>query len=552
MKTHRKVKMLFTGSLLLLILIGISSCSEELEQYPNNQFAKETFWTNESNALIGLAGVYRGNIVYNSTQVNPSDWWSYAGLILFEHATDNAFDRRGKNAAQNRLTNGTLLPDNPVVGSLWNGSYIRIAICNDFLENVVNVNMDETRKKRMIAEARFIRAAQYFYLAQFWGDVPLVSKTLTPDEANNLTKTSKADIISFVIDEFKAAAADLPLFRDIPAPEFGRAPKQAALAFLGRIYLAEKRWTEASGAYKEIIDFGDNIIDPNYESIFNTSNETSAEIIFSVQYAPELAANGLTQHGLPANKSGWHLVNPLENLAIQYDFIDGTPFSYADPRWSQFNMGANRDPRFAASFLYDGRVFGGNVYNCHPDNNASIDQLTYTKQATRTGYGLRKFFDENFTGSLTTGYGGNVPIIRYAEVLLSYLESELEGGKPITQELLDNTINKVRQRPSVQMPVISVTDPALLRPILRKERRVELALEGIRYWDLLRWGILGDVLKGDFWGASFPNAVKTGSKADPTGNKRWYVDTKAFRTGVDEVWPIPQAEQDINPNLRSE
>jgi len=550
MKTNIKVNNMIAGSLLLLILLAISSCSKELEQYPNNQFAKETFWTNESNAMIALTGVYRGNIVFNGTQVNPSDWWCYAGLILFEHATDNAFDRRGKNAAQNRLTNGTLLPDNAILGTLWNGSYIRIAICNDFLENIESVEMDETTKKRMIAEVRFIRAAQYFYLCQFWGAVPLVTKTLTPDEANEQTKTPKADIVSFVIDELTEAAVDLPRCKDIPGSEFGRAPKQVALAFLGRIYMAEKRFTDASDVYKQIIDFGDNIIDPDYESIFNTSNETSAEIIFSVQYAAELAANGLTQHALPANKSGWHLVNPLENLAIEYDFTDGTPFSYSDPRFNSHNMGENRDPRFAASYLYDGRVFGGNIYDCHPDHASSIDQLTYSKQATRTGYGLRKFFDEDFSGSLLTGYGGNIPIIRYAEVLLSYLESELEGGKPITQELLDMTINKIRQRESVQMPVITVTDPALLRPILRKERRIELAMEGIRYWDLLRWEILGEVMQGDFWGASFPDATKTGSKTDPTGNKRWWVDNKAFRTGQDEVWPIPQSEQDINPNLR--
>jgi starch-binding outer membrane protein, SusD/RagB family len=213
-------------------------------------------------------------------------------------------------------------------------------------------------------------------------------------------------------------------------------------------------------------------------------------------------------------------------------------------------MAENRDPRFAATFLWDGSVFGGNVYDCHPDNSASVDQLTYSKQATRTGYGLRKFFNENFSGNLARGYGGNMPIIRYAEILLSYLEAELEGGKPITQDLLNMTINKIRGRESVQMPSITEINPDLLRPMLRKERRIELALEGIRYWDLLRWGILGDVMQGDFWGASFPDANNTGSKADPTGNKRWWVDNKAFRKGQDEVWPIPQSEQDINPNLR--
>ncbi len=189
-------------------------------------------------------------------------------------------------------------------------------------------------------------------------------------------------------------------------------------------------------------------------------------------------------------------------------------------------MAANRDPRFAATLLWDGCTFGDKIYDCHPDHATSVDQLTYAKQATRTGYGLRKFFDENFNGDLKDGYGGNLPIIRYAEVLLSYLEAELEGGKPITQDLLNSTINKVRGRASVMMPAISATDPALLRPILRKERRIELALEGIRYWDLLRWGILGTTMQGDFWGASFPDAKKTGSKVDPTGNKRWWLITR--------------------------
>ena len=540
----------YTPALIFLsiLMLVISSCGEKLDLNPKNQYAKDEFWTNETNALIALTGVYRGNISYG-TQTNPTDWWTYCGLVIFEHATDNAFDRRGKNAAQNRITNGTLLADNAVIGTYWGGSYKRIAGCNNFLENIGIVPMDESKLKRMTAEARFIRACQYFYLSQFWGAVPLVTKTLSPDEANVVTKTAKAEIVNFVITEFKESAVDLPRYKDIPASEFGRASKQAALAFLGRIYLSEKRYTEASAAYKEIIDYGDNIIDPDYGSIFNTKNEGSAENIFSVIYYETLAGNGLTQHGLPAVKGGWHLINPLESLAIQYDFTDGTPFSYSDIRWDSHNMAANRDPRFAATFLWDGCTFGGKIYDCHPDHNGSVDQLTYSIQATRTGYGLRKFFDENFNGDLRDGYGGNLPIIRYAEVLLSYLEAELEGAKPITQELLDATINKIRGRASVNMPAITVTDQALLRPILRKERRVELALEGIRYWDLLRWGILGTTMQGDFWGASFPDATKTGSKTDPTGKKRWWVDKKTFRIGQDEVWPIPESETNINPGL---
>src|SRR5690606_11524054 len=111
---------------------------------------------------------------------------------------------------------------------------------------------------------RFLRATQYFYMSQFWGSVPLVTSTLTPDEANNVDKTGKSEIVQFVISELQAAAESLPRYGDLSADETGRASKQAALAFLGRMYLAEGMFAEASGVYKQIIDFGDNQIDPDY------------------------------------------------------------------------------------------------------------------------------------------------------------------------------------------------------------------------------------------------------------------------------------------------
>ncbi len=193
----------------------------------------------------------------------------------------------------------------------------------------------------------------------------------------------------------------------------------------------------------------------------------------------------------------------------------------------------------------------GKRYVSHLDSSNSPDQINPSKQSTTTGYSLRKYLDESFVGDKRTGYGANMPIIRYAEVLLSYLEAELEAGRPISQSLLDITINKIRGRTSVNLPPITQTNPVLLRSILRKERRVELAFEGIRYWDLLRWGIAHEVLTGDFWGAPFPDSktyLAKSKKIDP--DFRWWVTSKNFRKGQDEVWPIPEAEVNINPKLR--
>jgi hypothetical protein len=147
-----------------------------------------------------------------------------------------------------------------------------------------------------------------------------------------------------------------------------------------------------------------------------------------------------------------------------------------------------------------------------------------------------------------------LPIIRYAEVLLSYLEAKMEAGQTIDVALLDATVNRVRGRQSVNMPKITVTEANTLRPLLRNERRVELALEGIRLWDLLRWKIADQVLKGDFYGHPFPGiktAIKKKSATAPNDPySRWYVTSKAFRKGIDEYWPVPQAEVNINPNLK--
>jgi hypothetical protein len=533
-----------------LLMTVLFSCEKALEQFPSNAFANDNFWTSEPNTKIALTGMYRGSMTYG-TQVNPTDWWNYAGLIFLEFATDNLYDRRGDNSMQNRLTNGTLLPDNAVILGYWSGSYRRIAICNDFLENIDKVKIEQAKIDRMKAEAMFIRATQYFYLSQYFGAVPLVKKKLTPIEANNVDKAPKSEVVKFVIDELTLAATKLPSFGALKADETGRASKQAALAFLGRIYLAEKKFTEASAAYKQIIDLGANIIDPDYQSLFTPANENSSENIFSMQYVPGETSNALTQHAFPAVASGWHIVNPTGSIADAYGFNDGTPLSYDNPKFNYKNMGENRDPRFRYNFLWDGTKFGSKTYVCHPDSTKSLDQLTYSKQATRTGYGLRKFFDENFTGSLVTDYGGNLPIIRYAEVLLSYLEAELEAGKPISQALLDQTINAVRGRASVKMPPIRVTDSNLLRPILRNERRIELAFEGIRLWDIFRWDIGDQVLKGDFWGAPFPNSqlyAKTSKKLDP--KFRWFVTSKNFRKGIDDRWPIPQSEVNVNPKLK--
>ena len=546
------MKSIYNYLFLIAIACSAISCADQLETSPLASLDQDKVWTSEANAMTALMGCYKGNIPYNGTGFE-TDFCSYGGLMFLEFASDNAFDRRATttgNSTLHKLSDGTLNTSNGSISNYWANGYKKVARCNQFIENVDRLQAPQAVIDRMKSEARFLRAIQFFFLSQYFGDVPLVEKSLTPDEANNVTKTSKADIYKFLEKEFSEIADILPRHKDITGSETGRATAQAALVFLGKLYLADKQFAKAATAFKRIMDWGDNQIDPDYQTIFFPGNKHSSENIFSTQYLEALAGNALPQHAYPAIANGWHLVCPLGSLWESYDFINGEPFSFDNPLYDPFNIGKNRDPRLSYTLLYDGSEFKGRKYICHPDSSRSLDQLGAGKQTTYTGLGLRKTFDEGYGGALLL-YGGNTVVSRYAEVLLSYLEAELEAGTAITQEMLDLTVNKVRGRTSVNMPPITETNSDKLRPLLRNERRVELALEGHRYWDLLRWGIAHEVLSGDFYGTPFPGANNMRKKDGVTDpHDRWFVITRNFRNPQDYQWPIPQSEQDINPNLR--
>ncbi|GBU07690.1 glycan metabolism protein RagB [Bacteroidales bacterium] len=523
-----------------------------MDRNPLVEFAEDEFWTSDDNALLALTGIYNGNILFNSPEYSPTDWWSYGGLIFLEFVTDNGYDRRGSNSNFHKISDGTLLPNNPYINQYWSNSYFKISRCNRFLEGIDKISAKPEVIDKLKAEARFIRATQYFYLSQFFHDVPLVVNTLTREEANVVTKNTQKEIVDFLIVEFTEAAKFLPRFKDLSSTEIGRASKQASLAFLGRTLLAEESYAEAAKVYEEIISYGDNAIDADYQSIFHPSNESSSENIFSMQYMQDMAGSAMPQHAYNLKNGGWCLINIASGLFESYQFKDGTPFSYESELYNPKKLGENRDPRLDYTMYYNSSIFKGTAYNCDPDGT-SPDRIG-SGQTTQTGFLMRKYFDESFNGNVNS-YGGNIPIIRYAEVLLSYLEAQLEAGKAITPELLDQTINKVRGRLSVNMPPITETNSDKLRDILRNERRVELAMEGIRYWDLLRWKIAHKNLSGDIYGAPFLDAKRMNYKkedgreiVDP--HSRWYVNKRAFRKEQDYKWPIPQSEQDINPNLR--
>lgn len=530
-------------NLKLIFLVGtfLLGC-ESLDKAPLDTLSRETFWKTESDAMLALTGVYN---VVGGLQQGSYDLWSQLGnLYLFEATTDNGFE---KDNQVTDFNNGSLATTYVPVRTLWANTYTHISRCNNFINNIDLVGIAPDKIAEMKAEVKVIRAFNYFNLYFYWGDVPLTTELLTIAEANNIARTSKAEVRDFVIRELQESVDHLPVTR--PDAEHGRITQGAALAILGRVLLADERWEEAKNVYKRIIDLGVYVIDPRFKEIFEDSGNDSKEyVLVSVRKVDDYGTPMLRGcHGF--DYGGWHWFSPYNELVEAFECIDGKPISES-PLYDPENPYENRDPRLYRSIGINGlTVFKGKLYVSHPDSSA----VKYQDQVTRrpwSGYLLHKFSDADYAGNIT-GYGGDFPMIRYAEVLLSYLEACIESGTPITQDLLDNTINKVRGREEIQMPAVTELDPEKLTTILRRERRVELAWEGQRLYDLFRWRIAHEKINKRFTGMKVVPASQAANYTTVQVDENGYYLTqeKHFRESVDYLWPIPQSERDVNPNL---
>ncbi|HUX58303.1 MAG TPA: RagB/SusD family nutrient uptake outer membrane protein [Bacteroidales bacterium] len=531
---------LLIKTLIYLVGVGMLSTSCEtgiLDKQPLDQLATENFWTSEKDAELALAGVY-----------NKASAWSTSTTICeFDCNTDNGIDRK---INESPFSQGLLTPTLGVIKTYWNASYSHITACNYFLENIERIkDMDASKKSEMIAEVRFLRAFAYYNMSQYWGGVPLVTKILTMDEANSIPSSNKETIVNFVLSELNEITQDLPATR--PSSEHGRIIRGAALAIKGRLLMSEKDWPAAATAYKEIIDLGVHNIDPDYMELFNGKKEQSSEIIFSRKYLGNEIGNTIQLYYRPNVDGGWHHMNPFQSLVDAYLCVDGKSIENSelyDPKNPVVKDGYYyRDPRLLYTIYYAGvSVINGKKYQGNPDST-SVEGDLFTYDAGMTGYCLRKYIDEEYKGDVYSG-GSDVPIVRYAEVLLSYLECRIKNNDVITQELLDQTINQVRTRESVNMPAVNETDPVKLWEILKRERRVELAWEGLRFWDLIRWGEAKDILNGPFYGIKITDDPENYDRFRVGPNGHYYVTDLIFRES-DLPWPFPQDELDINSSL---
>lgn len=508
--------------LLLATAFGAVSC-ESLDQKPLDQYEVETFWKTQAEVEYAVTGLYNG-------------WESGSQIFYMDCVSDNSnsdFPWEGFQA----LGNGTATATN--AGNADSRfSYVHIRRANLILENIDRATIPDNVKKRLSAEVRVLRAYRYLDLATLFGDVPLITKTTTVEESY-VEPSPQAEVLQFVEEELRAAADDL----DRTATP-GRMSKGAALGFLARAYAFQGKHQEVANTTQEIIDLQVYSLFPDYAGIFEEENENNSEVISDIQYIENIQGYGSLGIMLPNSMGGWSSIVPTQKLVDAYETLDGQTIDESSS-YDELKPYENRDPRLAATIVYPGAWYNGKYFD--PLDPESNDYPSKADNASSSGYNYRKYIQDPTTYNNVWNVGVNIIVQRYAEILLLNAEANIELNN-ITQEVYAN-IDQVRERagmPKVDQSVYN--NQTKLRELVRRELRVELAGEGRRRFDIIRWGIAPEVMNGTFYGALSKGSVnpETGEVTFTSSTDRFLIENRVFEAGKHEVWPIPQSAIDAS------
>jgi len=531
----------------LLIILFIVSCSEKrLEILPTDRLNDLTVWNDPASVNLFL------NDVYNSVNAGPypavsRENPSEISNDPLDDFTDNSTygPEAGLPSAQ-LFNNGSYGPGAPIFPNQWKYMYANIRKCNLLIEKVSGSTFDEATKNSLIAQGRFLRAYFYKQLVDLHGGVPLITKVLNNlgEEDIFFARNTYEESVAFIQTECTAAAVDLPL--QVTGKDLGRATKGAALALKGEEELYAGKWEEAAQTHKDIMELGVYDLFDNYEGMFYPANENNAEVIFDIQFAPNIRNKNINQYwGVVevAKGAGWGSVDPTQNLVDEYEFKDGKTAAEGSEYYDPQHPYDNREKRFYQSIIYDGSVWRGKVVYTRLGiaNNANEINLTgKSGNAGRTGYFVRKLQDSSISSTPSTLDGANVIVWRYAEVLLNYAEAQNEVVGP-DQSVYD-AMNKIRER-SAQPELPAGLSKEQMRDRIRHERRIELAFEGKRFYDIMRWKIADELFDAPIYG------MKITGDNETLKYERVEVRKISFDPTKNYLQPLPQYALDQNPKL---
>lgn len=445
------------------------------------------------------------------------------------------------------FTRGLVSPNhNPV--DVWADLYSGIRKVNRFIEEIDGVpalNASQiTGKGRMKGEAYFLRANFYAELYKRYGAVPLVSRVLQISDNLNLPRNAEEEVVRFIADDCNEAAANLPAIHT--AANIGRASKGAAMMLKARVLLYAasvlhnpsgdvQKWQLAANAAEDVMKLGLYHVDGDYAGLFH--KRTSSNIIFQ---STVNNTSWLKQMFVPSqNGTAW--IQPLQNLVDDYEMKNGIKPGDPGSGYDVNNPYANRDPRFAASIIYNGSEWKGAVIETYA---GGLDGLVSAEGAkTQTGYYLRKLIDENGSVSPDNRPGDHYWVyMRYEETLLNFAEAKNEVLSAPDNSVY-GAVNEVRTRTGIAMPALPTgLTKAEMRERIRRERRIELAFEGHRFWDIRRWGIGKSVMR-EARGMRIASLGGGNFSYTP-----FLVESRVYEDAFD-LFPIPQSERNRNTAL---
>lgn len=534
-------------SIILFVTVFLSGCQKDfLNREPLDSYSNATLWKSQNDAMTALNGCYSG--------------WEYGDDVIYDDCySDNCYDQFPWEGYE-YYASGLATSQSYSSQDYNKYDYNTIQRCNWFLDNIDNVpdaSFNPTSlKARMKAEARFLRAYKYFVLSQNYGNVPMVLHSITPETADTISQTPKAQVTSFVLSELAAIANDLPV--SYSGSDVGRITKGAALALKARIELYDQKYADCIADCQAVMNLGYSLY-PSYGDLFRPQNADNQEVILDVQYLLNLNSAWVLIVLAPNSCGGWSSVGVTQSLVDEYETINGKTIQN-DPTYNPLQPYQNRDPRLEASILHPGSSYlnplaSPQQFYFDPLDANSPDVIG-GNNASPTGYNCKKYI-QNLNDFNNTSYGSNdlsntgqtFILIRYAEVLLTDAEAKIESNQ--IDASVYNDINLVRQRAG--MPAVTATmypDQASLRNLIRRERRVEFAGEGLRWYDIQRWQIGQTVLNSTVYGAPQGTVNTTTGAITLTPNSNVEVATRQFNSNKNYLWPIPQKEIDINKNLK--
>ncbi|UMB53606.1 RagB/SusD family nutrient uptake outer membrane protein [Lutibacter sp. A64] len=489
----------------------------------------------------------------------------------------------------------------------WTNMYKAITRILTVLEKIKTQSgvLSSAEEQQFEGEANFFLGVYWTYLITHYGDVPFYDTPITIDESFTIARTDKAFILQKIYEYFDVASQNLPVSY-LSGLEY--ATKGAALAFKARaaIYMGDN--ATAAIAAKACMDLNAYELHPNFEELFLSSTKESKEIIFKLPRSEEFLQtinSNFILYMLPRNEGGYGSVIPSWELLASFECVDGLPIDES-PLFDSHNPFKNRDPRLLATIVPFGSLKDGDglspdsgsrhmarEYNPHPEHTRVFNYLTSsleTNKDTKSNQNFCSFNGLLFKKGIDSDWADKIAandliLMRYADVLLMYAEAKIELNE-IDASVL-NAINEVRDRAyansSFSNPTVTTTDQVKLRYIVRNERRSELAGEWLRYMDLIRWRLADVIMDGGHTYGLAPIAAN----ADPNviqensdlmvnvvnpGNWFWGLTPQIDENGVADfmplvdaglaqiltttsfpshqyLWPIPDDERRLNPNL---